>query len=807
MSNPPGEASPREVRKVAVPTPASDMPSDRSLNPRDDLESSQDGVSQAAPIPDNGPDLGALEAVGLDLMSSVFAEQAATAQLPHLGGAKYPHGEQASADATPQPKAPAGANAEPESPIAPPMHTGPDVSYHTLDTENAWAQFNQLFIGTESERDDNLHPWYRCLGVVRGMGASAALVERYYVCLDHKSEHAAFYSHIDQPRTSYATRVHFFDSAIDPHNFDESTWQGAYLGYVVCRRGDLPLVGRAMLRPPSYVQVVAAVSEPVHLLGHTLTATGCPFMQQDVRYANCAQVAAWVICYTAFRLGIMERRVIADIVDPRGGAQALRPHSPRGLYAEQVEELLGLFGFRSIQQTTTGSPERIELPNLAAEDLPPALISAIASLLGSDVVEAESDDITGLVANRWIERAEETNNTAMVAEFDNAIDVAVRRHVESVLANIGADDLIRAATRALRAEQISHDDDRKAQSKTRDAKGDTDRIGEIEPPEHEELSPADLAVRAQRRSPELRALEALRGHLLSPYLHSRMPIYLGTRGHAMVLVGSAVAPDRAVRFFVHDDQLGPYLAANDLTDLALSDLKWQTGFDSLESEGACVGGGGEQSDTGPGSTSDGASRVESSGGWASVPIDMVLHPQFDENVDKGVDLIRRVETVIIPGPARALLPVWAATKEAMGWINVIIEYTDEHTVNEQARQLVETVHVNQSVLMGIDYKAERLRQVGQNHEDQRLFGSVDLAEWVVLVEGLNESGKVVWEAVFDASSSELAPRLQLFRYLGVVVLQSARFPEVAQARLSVRTLPPLPIAEKVGKVSHAVHHS
>ena len=182
--------------------------------------------------------------------------------------------------------------------------------------EQAWQDFHHRFAGqpiadaTNDTRRDNLRPWFRSIGVLRGLGAVTVVAEHYYVCLDHKSEHASFYGHVDEQRNSSTVRLHFFSKAIPREKVGDLTpsQQASYLGYVVCRRGTLPLIGRAMIRVPTdYIDECASVNEPVHLLGQTLSITGVPFMQQDARFAVCADVVAWSIAYTAYRRGVSER--------------------------------------------------------------------------------------------------------------------------------------------------------------------------------------------------------------------------------------------------------------------------------------------------------------------------------------------------------------------------------------------------------------------------------------------------------------------------------------------------------------------
>lgn len=698
------------------------------------------------PAPDEDVQVG-LELAAQELAFILFSEQSDQLNLPGLAGRS----------SAIQPGSPNGHSSGTTTEVeadrldealtavaGPEPFAGPDIDWVSLDSDAAWESFSTDFVGY---RRDNDRPWLRCLGVARGMGAVGVLIERYYVCLDHRSEHASFYAHIDQPRTSYAVRVHFFSVVAEPSLFDAEKLQESYLGYVVCRRGNLPIVGRALLRTPSYVTTAAEVTEPVHLLGQTLRVTGCPFMQQDARFANCAHVAAWTICYTAYRRGLMDRKVIADLVHPDGGARALRPHSPRGIYIEQMEDLLRGVGLRSVFPDSTSDPQSIPLPPLPLEGLPTEVGERLRALLGND---EDSSDISAAVADAWIRRDRETEVRLMSAQIEASVSQLVDDRVREAL---GVEKRL--------ADPAALGEDEEPIVGRPNLEGEANQVA----------GAADRHILEERASAQLLALETFRSHLLRPYLTSRFPIYLDTPDHAMVLVGMGERADGDVRYFIHDDQFGPYLGANDLAMLARSDFEWQT--------------------TG---TDHSGSRI---------PHDTLRTDEVETRIAAGVDRLRRVVAMVIPGPARAPLPIWSATAEAVGMYVTMSEFSGLSHQSSVIPEGALTRRVAQSLVMGIDYKADRRSVLSPSEvAANALFSAVNLAEWVVVVEGLGERGRVTWEAVYDASSSETAPRLQLFRFMRSVVLQEPREASIQMLQIESRDLPALTVHSRIGKISY-----
>jgi hypothetical protein len=108
-----------------------------------------------------------------------------------------------------------------------------------------------------------------------------------------------------------------------------------------------------------------------------------------------------------------------------------------------------------------------------------------------------------------------------------------------------------------------------------------------------------------------------------------------------------------------------------------------------------------------------------------------------------------------------------------------------------------------SIVMGIDYKASRRRSAIQQRDRAgiRAFSSLQLAEWVVVVEALDQDGRCFAEFVYDASSSDEDPRVQFSRIFSAAVAVSP-VNEIHPEASTFRTIryPALCVPERVGKV-------
>lgn len=599
------------------------------------------------------------------------------------------------------------------------------------DEDELWTKLHQTFTGAghdesgnrEDGRSDNLKPWFRCIGVVRGLDVKTIVIERYYVCLDHKSEHASFYSHIDELRDPTTVRIHFFGADIPEERItelDPDTDIPTYRGYIVCRRGNLPLVGRAMISVPSYVVEHASVEETVNFLGQQLAVTGVPFMQQDARFAVCADVAIWTLAYTAYRRGISERRVIADVVELSGASKSLRPRLPVGLTPTDTSRVLTALGFNTKVMSIPGLYWVGDLPDLSIDDLPKTTADRVRKLL-------KAPTATGSL------------NTLLWPPL----------------------------------QQVAQEVD------------DSYRRGKPKPD-----LPSDDRIRA---------LEVVLDELLAGYIQSRMPIYMSTKTHALVLCGRTPGED-GTRLFVHDDQNGPYLAVDGLSFITSKSLSDQSGRLLLpESDAEAMNSAPRKRRK---AEDEQATEDEESGSIFEPhpPKDRLLTWGDRPLGPGGAECDQAVGAIVIPTPARAMHSPWLATAHAVLW--------EQNIKWIKGVPVPKTDHVRYVVTMGIDYKSKRREEcvkLGDTNGTQT-FSALHLPEWVVVVEGISDN-KVIWENVYDASSGVL-PRLMFARVLrlGLVAPIGIRTPgssdlDVQLVGVNQITFSPLSIPPKVGKVA------
>lgn len=574
-----------------------------------------------------------------------------------------------------------------------------------LATDADWDSFHRDYT---TGRQGNLKPWLRCLSLLRSMRACTVVRESYYVCLDYRSEYAAFYSHIDAPRKSHTIRLHFFAQSVSSEQITDLTSEqiGSYLGYIVCREGELPLVGRTVICKPPYIEESTAISEPVNFFGQKLLVRGVPFMQQDQRFAVCCHVAAWVLHYSAFRMGVQERRHIADLVGIAGPIHPLRPRATDGLTESQVAQMLNELGFRtSIYHTPTVQTSFHSLPEVLLGELPKKLLVTLAA------AEVQGPD-----------------------DFDIEADVLDR--LEKGLANY------------LQSIANSNGND-------------------IDP-----TAASDPAF-VNMSNPYMQAFHELVDYFIRPYIQSGWPIYAGTRTHAFVICGRTEKSGRPI-LFLHDDQNGPYLAAESLPALSRNSLRHQAA----------------------GTRGDANVRVPRE--------DLVAH-WLDHGPNESGDVRRAVEALVIAVPSRVLLSPTAANRKSRRAIAIAqanqallsrLSTADRETLAMRPESQV-------SILMGIDYKVYRRGQA-KEYEDLSavtIFSSLQLAEWVILVEFFDEHGECFSEFVYDASSSDDDPRILFSRiFSAVVAVYPGNDPSLETGALTHSKYDPLIIPERVGKV-------
>lgn len=571
---------------------------------------------------------------------------------------------------------------------------GTHATVLSLGSQSQWDELHRAYI---SGRQGNLKPWFRCLSMLRSAGARTVVAEQHYVCLDYRSEFASFYAHIDAPRRSSTTRLHFFRSDISADAIISLTpaQRRGYLGYIVCREGDLPLVGRTVLQSPNYIDESTSIVENVNFFGQKLHVRGVPFMQQDQRFAVCAHVAAWVLHYSAFRRGVQERRHIADLVGMAGTIHPLRPRTSDGLTESQVAQMLNDLGFRTaINHTPTVLTVLHTLPEVIPEELPRTVLASLKAAGIKNLSQPEP----GVV---------------------DQLEEILRDHVDRVY------------------EETS---------------GEVDQFNIYAPP--------------------VDACHRLIDYLIRPYIRSGWPIYAGTRTHAFAICGRSWVDGSPVHF-LHDDQNGPYLLARSLPALSRNSLRKQSSYP-----------GAKDRDHAPEKDLVAKMVREAPGAYG--------------------DAQRAIESLVTAVPPRVLLAPSAANRMAQR--TLAAARTAEHlsVLNEKDRMALERRSGTRvTIIMGIDYKVIRRKSALARSDNVgiQVYSSLQLAEWIVLVEALDVDGGCFAEFVYDASSSDDDPRLQFARmFTSAVSIWPLAEMSTESAVLEYDRYPVVNLPDRVGKV-------
>lgn len=156
--------------------------------------------------------------------------------------------------------------------------------------------------------------------VARRGRCRTVVIENRYVDPDYRSEFSAFWSRRFEGTSAFSRRVHFFRSRIEEnelHRIDRKA--KSYLGYCVLRPIPHPegRVGRTVIAPPPQLKdaIRVTVTDEVTLFGARLSVTGAPYCAQDGEYLRCAHAALWVCHYTAFKRGLVGRKLTAELAE------------------------------------------------------------------------------------------------------------------------------------------------------------------------------------------------------------------------------------------------------------------------------------------------------------------------------------------------------------------------------------------------------------------------------------------------------------------------------------------------------------
>jgi hypothetical protein len=229
-------------------------------------------------------------------------------------------------------------------------------------------------------------PFLRCLEVARENLAYTAVIETRYIDADYRSEYSLFYSKAFAHYEDSAHRIHFFKAHLKAEEVWQLSGDPGYLGYIIVRPHVRGVVGRTMLAPPIGFRnkIRTSVKEYVDFFGQSLLVRAVPFMQQDSQLCACAQAAAWMCHYTAFRRGDrnVRRRVMGEFTEAaEASLSAGRMIPSKGLTIEQLSYVLTRFGLPPILE---------KISDLDFSDLTPELRERPRSAKGRDRIAANA---------------------------------------------------------------------------------------------------------------------------------------------------------------------------------------------------------------------------------------------------------------------------------------------------------------------------------------------------------------------------------------------------------------------------------
>lgn len=189
------------------------------------------------------------------------------------------------------------------------------------------------------------------LDVVRRNRCRTVVVEERYIDADYRSEFASFWSKRFDVPSPFTRRVHFFRADVRDDQLSRlpSNVVTSYLGYCVLRPGPHRdgRVGRTVLTPPPRLRkaTLTAIEDRTTLFGNKLKVKGVPFIEQDGEFLRCAHAAIWGCHYSAFKRGLVGRRLTAELVDATPTVlSADRALPSRGMVLEQIQAVFAETG-------------------------------------------------------------------------------------------------------------------------------------------------------------------------------------------------------------------------------------------------------------------------------------------------------------------------------------------------------------------------------------------------------------------------------------------------------------------------------
>ncbi len=224
-----------------------------------------------------------------------------------------------------------------------------------------------------------------------GLGGKAktAVLEKYYICKDHRNLFSNYYSKKFNVGSSYCYRLHFFSKEnvlIDDIQRHPDKCNEFYLGYSVIRPVFERCIGRTVIDPlkiwdKDLAGFCLSTKFKVRAAGADLEINGFPYMSQDTETTVCAHTCLWAVCrYLSQRYQIYREIYPYDFVNLTPETQG-RKTPFRGMRYSDYSAILAGCGFHPVvSKIDTGNDVRNLYTNIESG------IPVIASVGGHAIV-------------------------------------------------------------------------------------------------------------------------------------------------------------------------------------------------------------------------------------------------------------------------------------------------------------------------------------------------------------------------------------------------------------------------------------
>ena len=263
------------------------------------------------------------------------------------------------------------------------------------------------------------------LKVARRNRCKTVVVENRYIDADFRSDYSAFWSKRFDSLSPFTRRIHFFKAHIEDDHLHDLSAKHGYLGYSVVKAGphDDGRIGRTMLLPPPQLRnaTMALVEDEVSVFGNRLTIRAAPYSEQDGEFLRCAHSAIWACHYSAYRRGLVGRRLTAELAELAPALlSAARSLPSPGMTLEQIQAVFDatgqpalLYGINQLPEVrgVEDPPQKIDPTDPAKKRILPAglwdtrLFSVICRYLNSGFPVLIANARHAWVLVGWFKRA------------------------------------------------------------------------------------------------------------------------------------------------------------------------------------------------------------------------------------------------------------------------------------------------------------------------------------------------------------------------------------------------------------------